>query len=93
MALHLICYDITHPRRLRRVARVCERFGERVQESVFFADLESEELQRLVAALARIIDTAEDSVRYVPVCREDLRASRGFGLSGGLRPEPTHWVV
>ena len=89
----LVCYDIAHPRRLRRVARLCERFGDRVQESVFFLHLEAEDLQRLLAALARTIDPREDSVRYIPVCREDLRASRGLGLRSGLSSTPSHWVV
>jgi CRISPR-associated protein Cas2 len=93
MPLHLICYDIAHPRRLQRVARVCERFGQRVQDSVFLVDLEPPELTRLVAALAKILNFTEDRVRYTPVCGEDLGASTALGLSGGLMRPPGHWVV
>jgi CRISPR-associated protein Cas2 len=93
MPLHLITYDIAHPRRLRRVARVCERHGTRVQESVFVVDLEPAELIRLIAALARILNFAEDSVRYTPVCAEDLRGGSGLGLCSGLKPVPAAWVV
>ncbi len=93
MPLHLICYDIADPRRLRRVARVCERYAQRLQDSVFLADLDEAELRRLMFALARVIDTASDSVRYVPVCAEDLRASRGLGLCSGLHAPPDHWVI
>lgn len=93
MPLHLIAYDITHPRRLRRAARVCERYAQRLQDSVYLADLEEPELQRLMLALARTIDTTTDSVRYVPVCAEDQRASRGLGLCHGLGAVPHHWVV
>ena len=93
MPLHLVCYDITQPRRLRRAARLCERFAHRLQDSVYLADLDQAELQRLMLALARIIDAATDSVRYVPVCTEDYRASRGLGLCRGLSTQPDHWVV
>lgn len=93
MPLHLIAYDITHPRRLRRAARVCERFAHRLQDSVYLAELDEAELQRLMLALARTIDAATDSVRYVPVCAEDQRASCGLGLCRGLTTQPDHWVV
>ena len=93
MPLHLICYDIANPRRLRRAARVCERFGQRVQDSVFLADLQANELRSLMLALARVIDVQADSVRYLPVCAGDERASRGLGLCRGLRAPPAHWVV
>ena len=93
MPLHLICYDIADPRRLRRAARVCERFAQRVQDSVYLADLEAPELQALICALARVIDPLADKVRYLPVCAEDERTSRGLGLCRGLRAPPAHWVV
>lgn len=93
MPLHLICYDIVDPRRLRRAARVCEHFGQRVQDSVFLADLQDIELRSLMLALARVIDAQADRVRYLPVCAEDERASRGLGLCRGLRAPPAHWVV
>lgn len=93
MPLILVCYDITHPRRLRRAARLCERFGTRIQDSVCLVDAEPDELLRLMQALARCIDSALDSVRYVPVCGDDLRQSRGMGLCRGLAAPPSHWVV
>ncbi len=93
MPLHLVLYDIAHPRRLRRAARLCERFGNRIQDSVYLVDAQEDELQRLMLALARCIDVAEDSVRYVPVCGDDLRQSRGLGMCKGLAAPATHWVV
>ena len=93
MPIHLVCYDIANPRRLRRAARLCERFGRRLQDSVFVVDAEPEELQRLMLGLARCIDVAVDSVRYVPVCAGDLHESRGLGLCSGLTAPPSHWVV
>lgn len=91
--LLLTTYDIADPRRLRRVARLCERFGERVQESVFLMELEPDEWLRMVQGIARLLDTETDAVRYIPVCRADLSHSRGLGLNHGLRQAPPHWVV
>jgi CRISPR-associated protein Cas2 len=93
MPLHLVTYDITHPRRLRRAARVCERYGRRVQRSVFLVDLLPAELSALTHALARVINSAEDSVRYVPVCSDDFRVSRALGAAGRLSAEAACWVV
>lgn len=93
MPLHLTTYDIADPKRLRRVARLCERFGARVQESVFLMELEPHEWQRMVQGIARIVDSESDTVRYIPVCRADLSHSRGLGLNHGLRQAPGHWVV
>jgi CRISPR-associated protein Cas2 len=93
MPLHLVTYDITHPRRLQRAARVCERHGRRVQRSVFLMDLEPSELTALMHAMGRLIDAATDSVRYVPVCSEDFRLTRGLGAAGRLSAEASCWVV
>lgn len=93
MPLTLITYDIACPKRLRRVAAQCEKFGERVQESVFLAELEPAELKSLMAGLAKIIRPALDSVHYTPVCEPDLRLSRGLGRCAGLARAPGCWVV
>jgi len=91
--LQLLAYDIADPRRLRRVARLCERYGLRVQASVFLVELDQAQAVRLAAEMARLVHPQEDSVRYIPVCPRDLARSRGLGLCSGLRQAPSHWVV
>lgn len=64
----LICYDIKTDteygaQRLRKVASACERFGIRVQNSVFELDLTPGDFASLKIELTNIIDTACDSVR------------------------------
>jgi len=64
----LITYDVKTEtregrRRLRRVAKVCEGFGQRVQFSVFECVVDAAQLALLVHALEREIDAAEDSLR------------------------------
>jgi len=89
----IVTTDIADPRRLRRAARICERHGERVQESLYWMNLAAEELQALQAALAATIHPAHDTVRYYPVCGLDLARSQGEGLCHGLKPLPSHWLV
>lgn len=64
----LVAYDVKTEtaagrRRLRRVARVCERFGQRVQFSVFECVVDSAQMVLLVDQLEKEIDSAEDSLR------------------------------
>lgn len=93
---HLILYDIADPKRLRRVARVCEDFGVRLQDSVFECTLEPTQLQRMQMRILREIDLHQDSVRYIPVCTRDLAARVVQYPPNALPPSsspPGHWVV
>jgi CRISPR-associated protein Cas2 len=64
----LITYDVDTTdregeRRLRRVAKVCEGIGHRVQKSVFEIVCDPVQRVRLEAALSDVIDHQRDSVR------------------------------
>ncbi len=63
----LITYDIadtetTGASRLRRIADVCGKYGQRVQFSVFECRLSKTRLARLVGEVEDIIDRNSDSV-------------------------------
>ena len=63
----LVTYDIadtetTGASRLRRIADVCEKYGQRVQFSVFECRLSKARLARLVGEVEDIIDRDRDSV-------------------------------
>ena len=63
----LVTYDVNTEtpegeRRLRRVAKICEGFGHRVQKSVFECILTPGDFLRLHAALSEAISPAVDSV-------------------------------
>lgn len=65
----LITYDVetTTPsgaRRLRRVAKECQNYGQRVQNSVFECVLTEAQFVVLKNRLSAIIDAEKDSVRY-----------------------------
>jgi CRISPR-associated protein Cas2 len=65
----VIAYEISDPKRLRRVARVLERRAVRCQYSVFLFRGTADELTSLLDDLAAIIRPAEDVVQAWPVPR------------------------
>jgi len=67
--LVLITYDVqtyteNGKKRLRKVAKKCEEYGVRVQNSVFECIVDSAQLKQLEIALGEIIDSSVDSLRY-----------------------------
>lgn len=59
---HLIAYDIPDDHRRTRIAKTLETYGDRIQYSVFIADLRPAKLLRLRTDLDNIIDAHADSV-------------------------------
>lgn len=67
--LVLVTYDVSTvseggARRLRRVARACQDYGQRVQNSVFEVEVDPVLWTKLKARLESIIDPRSDSLRY-----------------------------
>jgi CRISPR-associated protein Cas2 len=62
---YLVSYDISNPKRLRRVARALEGFGVRLQYSVFECPLDEMRMAMLKAALQPIVNHDEDQVLFV----------------------------
>ncbi len=65
----LVTYDVNTEtdagkKRLRRVAKECQNYGQRVQNSVFECLIDPAQLKQLQAALQTIVDLEKDSVRY-----------------------------
>lgn len=67
--LVLVTYDVRTDtpegrKRLRRVAKACEDYGQRVQYSVFECDLDPALWTALRARLIGLIDPEHDSLRF-----------------------------
>ncbi|MGE4489676.1 MAG: CRISPR-associated endonuclease Cas2 [Kiritimatiellales bacterium] len=67
--LVLVSYDVSTvnkrgQRRLRRVAKTCESFGLRVQNSVFECIVDPAQWTRLRSLLLKIYSKDEDSLRF-----------------------------
>lgn len=64
----LVSYDVNTEdkdgrRRLRRVAKICKDFGQRVQYSVFECSVNDMDMERFRTKLTKIINPEEDSLR------------------------------
>ena len=64
---HLVSYDIRDPKRLRKVAKLLEGYGVRMQYSVFRCRLDSEMLEELHWRLGQVM-APEDDLLVVPLC-------------------------
>ncbi len=67
--LVLITYDVSTEttagqKRLRKVAKKCQDYGQRVQNSVFECIIDPVRLRQLQDALEKIVDLEVDSLRY-----------------------------
>ena len=66
----IISYDIGETghkdgaRRLRKVAQLCENYGQRVQYSVFECNVSNKEWTKLKIDLLKIYDKDKDSLRF-----------------------------
>ncbi|MEM7600703.1 MAG: CRISPR-associated endonuclease Cas2 [Verrucomicrobiota bacterium] len=70
----LVTYDISDPKRLRRVFKTCKGRGTHLQYSVFECDLDWQEKAEFESALTGIIDHSEDQILFV-----DLGPAEGRG--------------
>ena len=79
---YIVTYDISDPRRLRRVYRTMRGFGEHLQLSVFCCDLTAADRVRMIAALANIVEHDEDQVVLVdlgPTSTNPIKAMEALG--------------
>lgn len=87
--LMLVTYDVStlEPagrRRLRRVARACLDFGQRVQQSVFECDVDPAQWAGLRARLIGEIDPAVDSLRFYRLGADGKRRVEHIGAAAVL---------
>lgn len=90
--LVLITYDVnTEDRegrtRLRKVAKQCVNYGQRVQNSVFECLLDSSQTKRLQAELLKLIDPEKDSLRFYYLGNKYETKIEQFGAKAGYDPQ------
>jgi CRISPR-associated protein Cas2 len=91
MDSYIVAYDISDPRRLRKVARACEDFGLRRQYSVFLCRLTACNLVRLKSRLYDVINLDQDQVLFIPLCSRC--ASEIEALGRPIEPHDARDVV
>lgn len=89
--LIVLTYDIAQPRRLRRVAKASERYGRRIQKSVFELHIDARNFAALRSELVRLVDPDEDSIRFYELCARCTQTIHWLGL--GETPQETRSIV
>ena len=87
--LMLVAYDVNTEtaagrKRLRRVARACLDYGQRVQNSVFECEVDPARWTALRARLVAEIDPAHDSLRFYRLGTEGHRRVEHVGAKPAL---------
>lgn len=90
--LVIISYDVSTEddsgkRRLRKVAKQCQNHAQRVQNSVFEADLDYGKFLKLKAKLLEIIDEDKDSLRFYYLGNNWKNRVEHIGAKPGYDPE------
>lgn len=90
----LVTYDVqtdtlAGQRRLRKVARLCMDYGQRVQNSVFECVLTEVQLAELRHKLESAIDTINDSIRIYYLNKNENRRIVTIGKNNSVDVEAT----
>ena len=85
MDSYIVSYDISNPKRLRKVATACEDFGVRKQFSVFLCRLSATDVVKLRRRLYDLIDLQKDQVLFFPLCAKCVNQIEALG-----RPTEAH---
>ena len=90
--LVLISYDVKTSdeggkKRLRKVAKECQNHAQRVQNSVFEADLDYSTFLKLKSRLIKLIDEENDSLRFYYLGNNWERRIEHIGSKPTYNPE------
>lgn len=81
----LVTYDVSTEsregrRRLRKVAQICQNYGQRVQLSVFECKVTQAQFEEMEARLVQVIDESQDSLRFYLLHRGREKAAKTYGI-------------
>lgn len=79
---YIVAYDITDAKRLRRVFRICQDYGNHLQYSVFECDLNPTERVEFEGKLKDVIHHEADQVLFIPLGPAETRGDRIISALG-----------
>lgn len=90
--LLLVTYDVCTVdaegrKRLRQIAKQCQNYGQRVQNSVFECEVDSAQAKILEDKLCNIMDKKKDSLRFYFMGKN--KKVEHFGIKESYDPEGT----
>jgi CRISPR-associated protein Cas2 len=75
---YFICYDISSNKRRTKAAKLLESLGQRMQKSVFLAELNHTQEQSARKKLGQMLSIG-DSLFFIPFCRSCLGEAKFLG--------------
>lgn len=79
MLFYVVTYDVPCDKRRRKIAKLLEGYGQRVQYSVFECVLTDRKYQELKQRLQRRVKLPEDSVRFYPLSSQTRSNIEAWG--------------
>ena len=73
--------------RLRRVAKICVKYGQRVQNSVFECSLDPAQFETMKSELMKAADLTRDSLRFYNLGKNWKRKVEHVGAKEAYDPE------
>lgn len=89
----IVTYDISDPKRLRRVYKLMLGWGDHLQLSVFHCELSPREAVELRGELSRVIHHTEDQVLFVDVGTVEARTADTITAIGRAYSDPDRVAI
>jgi CRISPR-associated protein Cas2 len=89
----IVSYDVSCPKRLRRVYRLMRGWGDHIQLSVFRCEMNPRELVELRSRLGEVINHLEDQVLFVDVGPVEGRGSTSIRAIGKIYTPPERRAI
>jgi CRISPR-associated protein Cas2 len=90
---YIVSYDVSDPKRLRKVFKTMRAYGDHLQFSVFRCELSARELVELRAKLGQVIHFGEDQVMFVDVGPAEGRGATSIAAIGRPYTHPERCAV
>ena len=79
--------DASGKKRLRKIAKQCVNYGQRVQNSVFECLVDAAQCKKLQSALIKLMDAEKDSLRFYYLGNQYQTKIEHFGAKATYAPE------
>ena len=89
---YLVAYDIREERRLKRVAKILEGYGSRIQYSFFRCHMSERSLERLRWDLSKIV-VPEDTLLFIKIREKCVDQIRLKNTESEWPLEPDSWEI
>ena len=78
--IYLITYDIESPKKRKFVSEILLSHGfKRIQKSIFLSKENIKFIEEVIGDINNLLQVKEDSIMYMPLCREDFDKSYFIG--------------